>query len=69
VIHGKKLIKQPWFHCIDCKLVGALGCCAVCAKTCHAGHNVVSAGTSPGAYCDCGSDSNGKCKARYAARS
>jgi len=50
---------QPWFHCRTCGLVGNLGCCHVCVKNCHSGHEVTYAGLSS-CYCDCAE--TGKCK-------
>ena len=57
--HGKKYIRQKWYHCRTCGLVGAEGCCEVCAEKCHAGHDVVYEGVNRQAFCDCGP--SGKC--------
>lgn len=53
-IHGRNRITQNWYNCITCGLVGRLGCCEVCAKRCHKGHDISFCGAVPGSYCDCG---------------
>jgi hypothetical protein len=45
---------QSWYHCTTCGLVDSLGCCAACARICHAGHKVTG-GDLCHAFCDCGS--------------
>lgn len=59
---GEKFIRQPWYHCRTCGLVGDLGCCSACAHYCHKGHDVVYDGVHESCYCDCGGNDNGKCK-------
>ena len=61
---GKQYIKQPWYHCITCKLEKDLGCCAACAKNCHKGHEIKYSGEHDRCYCDCGAgcESCQKCK-------
>lgn len=56
--NGSDYITQPWFNCLTCGLARGEGCCAACARTCHAGHTVIYRGISP-AYCDCGAGSRG----------
>ena len=51
---GADFITQKWYHCVTCGLVGQLGCCEICARTCHKGHQVVLEGVFPGCFCDCG---------------
>ena len=46
-------VKQHWYFCYSCLLVGNKGCCSVCAKRCHAGHDVAYASNSS-FFCDCG---------------
>lgn len=58
----KTYIEQPWYHCETCGLTNSLGCCEICAKTCHKGHKVISMGISERCYCDCGSAGSRKCK-------
>lgn len=44
---------QHFYHCYTCNLVGSKGCCTVCAKKCHKGHDVIYARNTR-CYCDCG---------------
>eukprot|EP01125_Pyxidicula_operculata_P016692 TRINITY_DN5775_c0_g1_i1.p1 TRINITY_DN5775_c0_g1~~TRINITY_DN5775_c0_g1_i1.p1 ORF type:complete len:470 (+),score=21.03 TRINITY_DN5775_c0_g1_i1:1-1410(+) len=60
---GTDYIQQSWYQCITCDLVENTGCCAVCAYTCHAGHEVVLKETNSSFYCDCGHGLKGKCSA------
>ncbi|KAK9863771.1 hypothetical protein WJX84_004776 [Apatococcus fuscideae] len=50
---GKQYVEQHWFFCYTCNLVESKGCCSACARTCHAGHDLVYSGRSR-FYCDCG---------------
>lgn len=52
--YGAEFIAQKWYNCETCGLVGELGCCEICARTCHKGHKVVLKGVSNYCYCDCG---------------
>lgn len=61
VTHGRTYTAQHYFHCLDCALVGNLGCCETCARHCHRGHRVAYAGMSPQFFCDCGD--SGRCRA------
>jgi len=45
--------RQLMYHCHTCSLTGNLGCCSVCAKTCHAGHALSKPKLSQNFYCDC----------------
>lgn len=54
---GKSFASQEWFNCRTCRMERGYGCCAVCAATCHAGHELLPRGNSEGFYCDCGSAS------------
>ena len=55
---SKNFTNQHWYFCYTCELTGSNGCCAVCAKQCHKGHNVVYSRKS-NFFCDCGE--SGKC--------
>ncbi|KAH3761904.1 auxin transport protein BIG [Pelomyxa schiedti] len=55
---GKSYVEQPWYYCYSCPLTFSEGCCSVCARVCHKGHDVSFARIST-FYCDCGA---GKCK-------
>lgn len=65
---GREYVKQVYYRCLTCNLVGNLGCCAVCVSVCHAGHqlelpaaNLENSGTF---FCDCGIGAGtGKCRA------
>ncbi len=41
---GKSFASQEWFNCRTCRMEQGYGCCAVCAATCHAGHDLVARG-------------------------
>jgi len=61
---GPQYAVQEWFQCFTCNLAGNQGCCSVCARICHAGHQVVGPLNSNGFFCDCGAGESGKpCKA------
>jgi hypothetical protein len=62
VAHGTDYISQPWFDCRTCHLVEDLGCCDVCARTCHKGHDVIDCGIHSRCYCDCGDGASGVCQ-------
>ena len=51
--HGKKRISQKWYQCKTCGLVGNCGCCEVCSKKCHQGHEVKYQRISSHCFCDC----------------
>lgn len=59
---GKKPIKQSWYHCRTCGLVGSQGCCALCAKHCHKNHDVYLEGIKEECSCNCISCSRAECK-------
>ena len=50
---GQQCVKQDWFHCLTCGIIDQNVVCAVCAKKCHAGHDVVFANRGR-ADCECG---------------
>jgi len=41
---GKSFASQEWFNCRTCRMEQGYGCCAVCAVTCHAGHDLLARG-------------------------
>ena len=45
--------EQHWYHCWTCGLTLQEGCCAVCAKVCHKGHDITYSRFSR-FFCDCG---------------
>jgi hypothetical protein len=54
-VHGDQFVEQHWFQCYTCGLTDSRGCCSACARTCHAGHDVVYAAKSR-FFCDCGGE-------------
>lgn len=47
---------QKKYQCRTCCLTGDLGICEVCARKCHAGHNVVEVKSIAKFACDCGGE-------------
>jgi hypothetical protein len=37
---GSEFESQHWYHCRTCGLVEDKGCCVICVRTCHVGHDV-----------------------------
>jgi hypothetical protein len=66
-IGGHEYITQRWYECRTCNLVGKLGCCEACAKTCHRGHHVIDKGVCNSCLCDCGSGECGHCMCQNSA--
>eukprot|EP00727_Mastigamoeba_balamuthi_P002214 m51a1_g11990 putative auxin transport protein big-like (3533) ;mRNA; f:886903-898969 len=59
---GKEFAEQPWYCCYTCKLSFTEGCCSVCARKCHKGHELSFHKTSK-FFCDCGAGAKGvKCR-------
>lgn len=50
----KQFVNQHWYHCYTCGLVHDKGCCRLCVRLCHRGHDVSYARLSC-FFCDCGS--------------
>lgn len=50
----KQFVNQHWYHCYTCGLVRDKGCCRLCVRLCHRGHDVSYARLSC-FFCDCGS--------------
>lgn len=59
---GKKSMRQAWYHCRTCGLVGSQGCCASCAHHCHKNHDVYLEGIKDEASCSCIRCGLGECK-------
>lgn len=53
---------QHWYHCYTCEMFDSVGVCSVCAKVCHAGHQLSYAKNSS-FFCDCGAQEQGTCAA------
>jgi hypothetical protein len=54
LLTGRRFVRQKWYHCRTCFGQGNnLGCCEVCVRICHAGHDVSCGGIGE-CYCDCG---------------
>lgn len=53
---GPYWVRQQWYKCLTCAEAGradnGAGLCAVCARCCHVGHELVEQELSP-FYCDC----------------
>ncbi len=50
------------YHCHTCKMVDGIGVCSICAKVCHADHDVTYSKYGS-FFCDCGDKEDGSCKA------
>ena len=55
--------KQNWYHCRTCKLQDNEGVCSICAKVCHANHDIILYAKYSSFFCDCGSKGEEFCKA------
>ena len=56
--YGSASMNQKWYECLSCWDEGSgYGCCVICAKECHSGHNIVSH-ESGDFSCDCGANSH-----------
>lgn len=51
----RQFVNQHWYHCYTCNLVNDKGCCRLCVRVCHSGHDVSYARLSC-FFCDCGSN-------------
>ena len=60
-------IGQRFYHCLTCGLTNHTGCCEICARVCHAGHDVrlIPDSDPPSmnyaSFCDCGAGGACKC--------
>ena len=50
---GDEFSVQHWYNCYTCGLHWDKGCCGLCARVCHKGHDVVYSRQSS-FFCDCG---------------
>ena len=57
VSNHRQFVNQHWYHCYTCNLVNDKGCCRLCARVCHRGHDVSYARLSC-FFCDCGSSAD-----------
>jgi len=48
------------YHCHTCKMVDGVGVCTICARVCHAGHDVTYS-KHGSFFCDCGAKEDGSC--------
>ena len=55
------IVRQLWYNCKDCNLVEKNVCCNVCAKICHANHELTFADYSKSFSCNCGANEDGSC--------
>ena len=55
-------MNQHWYHCHTCKMVDGIGVCSVCAKVCHADHDITYSKYGS-FFCDCGAKEDGSCTA------
>ena len=58
----KEFFNQHWYHCHTCKMVDGIGVCSICAKVCHADHDVTYSKFGS-FFCDCGAKEDGSCAA------
>jgi hypothetical protein len=47
--------EQHWYNCYTCGLIWDKGCCSLCARVCHKGHDVGYSRKSS-FFCDCGAE-------------
>lgn len=52
---GEGFTDQHWYNCYTCGLLWDKGCCALCARVCHKGHDVGYSRKSS-FFCDCGAE-------------
>lgn len=62
-IMGTGYIKDQFYYCKTCGIVGDLLCCQACAKYCHKDHEIEEASSNRPAFCDC-CTSGTKCMCR-----
>ena len=58
----KEFMNQHWYHCHTCKMIDGVGVCTICAKVCHASHDVTYS-KHGSFFCDCGAKEDGSCLA------
>ena len=52
---GDGFTDQHWYNCYTCGLLWDKGCCSLCARVCHKGHDVGYSRKSS-FFCDCGAE-------------
>jgi hypothetical protein len=52
---GEGFTEQHWYNCYTCGLLWDKGCCSLCVRVCHAGHDVGYSRKSS-FFCDCGAE-------------
>ena len=58
---GEKKLRQVWYNCNTCKMLGDEGICHACAKVCHGNHDVTYADYDCSFFCKCGANQDGSC--------
>ena len=58
---GEKKLRQVWYNCNTCKMLGDEGICHACAKVCHGDHDVTYADYDTSFFCKCGANQDGSC--------
>ncbi|CAB4062605.1 UBR4 [Lepeophtheirus salmonis] len=58
----KEFVFQHWYNCHTCRMVDGSGVCTICAKVCHADHDVTYS-KHGSFFCDCGAKEDGSCRA------
>jgi len=54
---GESFSEQHWYNCYTCGLLWDRGCCSLCVRVCHEGHDVGYSRKSS-FFCDCGAESS-----------
>ena len=58
----KVSLKQVWYNCNTCNMIGENGICNACVKICHENHDVSkSTDAHDSISCNCGSNEEGSC--------
>ncbi|KAL7543894.1 hypothetical protein ACHAXR_013387, partial [Thalassiosira sp. AJA248-18] len=52
---GEGFTEQHWYNCYTCGLLWDKGCCSLCARVCHKGHDIGYSRKSS-FFCDCGAE-------------
>ena len=52
---GEGFVEQHWYNCYTCGLLWDKGCCSLCARVCHQGHDIGYSRKSS-FFCDCGAE-------------
>jgi len=61
---GNSFAPQFWYNCKTCNLVADMGCCEVCIRKCHEGHEISKGRYMGSCFCDCSNSNSGViCKA------